>query len=45
VIDKYFYATRKNILWEVIPLVAKQYFGSKSLHDQIQDICTDRSGR
>jgi uncharacterized protein (TIGR02284 family) len=44
VINKYFYAIRKNIMWEVIPLIAKQYFSSKSLHDQIKNICMERSG-
>jgi uncharacterized protein (TIGR02284 family) len=43
-INKYFYAIRKNIMWEVVPLVAKQYFGSKSFHDQIKNICMERSG-
>lgn len=45
VINKYFYAIRKNIMWEVIPLIAKQYFGSKSFHDQIQNICMERPVR
>lgn len=43
-IKKYFYAIRKNIMWEVLPLVAKQYFDLKSFHDQIQNICIERSG-
>jgi len=44
-ISRYFYAIRKNIMWEVVPLVAKQYFECKSLHDQIKNICTDRTNR
>jgi uncharacterized protein (TIGR02284 family) len=43
-IDRYFYAIRKNIMWEVVPLVAKQYFGSKSFHDEIKNICMERTG-
>ncbi len=42
-INKYFYAIRKNIMWEVVPLVAKQYLGLKSFHDQIKNICMERS--
>ncbi len=42
---RYFDAIRKNIMWEVIPLVAKQYFECKSLHDQIKNICLERSER
>jgi uncharacterized protein (TIGR02284 family) len=44
VINKYFYAIRKNIMWEVVPLIANQYFGSKSFHDQIKNICMERLG-
>lgn len=42
--NKYFYAIRKNIMWEVVPLIAKQYFHAKSLHDLIRNIYTERSG-
>ena len=42
---KYFNAMRKNIMWEVVPLIANQYFRSKDLHDQIKNICTDRTER
>lgn len=42
-INKYFYAIRKDIMWEVIPLVAKQYFGLKNLHDQIKNVCMEKS--
>ncbi len=35
VIKRFSSAIKEDILWEVIPLVAKQYFGSKSMHDQI----------
>ena len=38
VINRYSSAIKEDILWEVIPLVAKQYFGSKSMHDQIFSI-------
>lgn len=41
-INKYFYAIRKDIMWEVIPLIAKLYFGAKSLHDQIRNIYMER---
>jgi|YelNatPaOPRAMG01_1025707.scaffolds.fasta_scaffold00998_16 uncharacterized protein (TIGR02284 family) len=44
-IRRYFNAIRKNILWEVVPLVAKQYFGSKNLHDQIRNVCIERVSR
>ncbi|MDR3628103.1 MAG: PA2169 family four-helix-bundle protein [Ignavibacteriaceae bacterium] len=44
-LKRYFYAIRKNIMWEVIPIVAKQYFGSKSFYDQIKNICMERPGR
>ena len=30
-------------MWEVVPLVAKQYLGLKSFHDQIKNICMERS--
>lgn len=35
VLSKYSKAMNGNILWEVIPLVAKQYFASVNLHDRI----------
>ncbi|MDR3627432.1 MAG: DUF2383 domain-containing protein [Ignavibacteriaceae bacterium] len=35
VLNKYSMAMNGNILWEVIPLVAKQYFASISLHYKI----------
>jgi uncharacterized protein (TIGR02284 family) len=44
-IKRYFYAIRKNIMWEVVPIVAKQYFGSKNYYDQIKNICMERPGR
>ncbi|MGA7722056.1 MAG: PA2169 family four-helix-bundle protein [Ignavibacteriaceae bacterium] len=44
-INKYFYAIKENIMWEVVPLIAKQYFGSKSLHDQIKNISMRKSVR
>ena len=34
VLNKYSNAINDNILWEVIPLVAKQYFDSVNLHDR-----------
>ncbi len=34
-IKRYSRAIKEDILWEVVPLVAKQYFGSKNLHDQM----------
>ena len=34
-IQKYSSAIKEDILWEVIPLVAKQYFDSINLHDQM----------
>jgi uncharacterized protein (TIGR02284 family) len=37
-ISLYSSAIKEDILWEVIPLVAKQYFGSKNIHDQIYNI-------
>ena len=37
-VNLYSTAIREDILWEVIPLVAKQYFGSKNIHDQIYNI-------
>ncbi len=37
-INLYSSAIKEDILWEVIPLVAKQYFGSKNIHDQIYNI-------
>ena len=37
-INMYSAAIKDDILWEVIPLVAKQYFGSKNIHDQIDNI-------
>ncbi len=37
-INMYSAAIKEDILWEVIPLVAKQYFGSKNIHDQIYNI-------
>ncbi len=37
-INLYSSAMKEDILWEVIPLVAKQYFGSKNIHDQIYNI-------
>jgi uncharacterized protein (TIGR02284 family) len=43
-INKYFYAIRKNIMWEVVPLIAKQYFGAKTIHDQIRNIYMERPG-
>ncbi len=42
---EYFNAMRKNIMWEVVPLIANQYFRSKNLHDQIKNIYTDRTER
>ena len=42
---KYFYSIRKKIMWEVVPLIAEQYFRSKNLHDQIKNICKDRVER
>jgi uncharacterized protein (TIGR02284 family) len=32
-------AIKEDILWEVIPLIAKQYFETKNIHDQIFNIC------
>ena len=37
-ISLYSSAIKEDILWEVIPLVAKQYFGSKNIHEQIYNI-------
>ena len=34
-IQRYSAAIKEDILWEVVPLVAKQYFGSINLHDQM----------
>lgn len=34
-IKRYSNAVNEDILWEVIPLVAKQYFGALNLHDQL----------
>ncbi len=45
IILKYFNAMRQNIMWEVVPLIANQYFRSKNLHDQIKNIFTDRTLR
>jgi len=45
ILRKYFYALRKNIMWEVVPIVAQQYFESKNLHDQIENICMEKSNR
>lgn len=42
-LKKYFNALRKNIMWEVVPVIAQQYFGSKNLHDQIKNICMEKS--
>lgn len=42
-LSRYFYAIRKNIMWEVVPLVAGQYFGLKCLHDQIRNIYLEKS--
>ncbi len=42
---RFFDAIRKNIMWEVVPLVARQYFESKNLHDQIKNVCAEKSGR
>lgn len=42
---KYFDAIRKDIMWEVVPLVARQYFESKNLHDQIKNLCNEKSVR
>jgi uncharacterized protein (TIGR02284 family) len=44
-INKYFHAIKKNIMWEVVPLIAMQYFGLKTLHDQIKNSFIERSGR
>ncbi len=41
VMDRYSNAINEDILWEVIPLVAKQYFNSKSIHDGIFTIYKD----
>ncbi len=38
-LNKYSDAMNEDILWEVIPLVAKQYFDSKNLHDKITYLC------
>ncbi len=35
IIQRYSKAIKEDILWEVIPLVAKQYFDSINLHDQM----------
>ena len=42
---RYFDAIRKNIMWEVVPLVSKQYFVSKNLHDQIKNVYIERPAR
>ena len=42
---RYFAAIRENIMWEVVPLVAKQYFECKSFHDQIENIYMEKPGR
>ncbi len=34
-IKRYSDAVNEDILWEVVPLVAKQYFGALNLHDQL----------
>ncbi len=38
VLNKFSSAINEDILWEVVPLVAKQYFTSKSIHERIFDI-------
>ncbi len=38
-LKKYSNAMKEDILWEVVPLVAKQYFDSKDLHDKILFLC------
>ena len=40
---EYFNAMRKNIMLEVLPLVARQYLRSKYLHDQIKFISPGRT--
>ena len=42
---EYFNAMRKNIMWEVVPLIAHQYFRSKNFHDQIKNLFTERTER
>lgn len=32
-------AIKEDILWEVIPLIAKQYFETKNIYDQMFNIC------
>lgn len=36
-IQRYSKAIKEDILWEVVPLVAKQYFDSMNLHDQMMN--------
>ena len=35
ILDRYSNAIKEEILWEVIPLVAKQYFESQNMHENL----------
>ena len=35
ILSRYSTAMNEDIMWEVVPLIAKQYFDSKNLHDRI----------
>ena len=38
-LNRYSTAMNEDIMWEVVPLIAKQYFDSKNLHDKILYNC------
>lgn len=41
-LNRYSVAMKEDIMWEVVPLIAKQYFDSKDLHDKILFTCNKK---
>ncbi len=39
ILDRYSFAMNEDIMWEVVPFIAKQYFDSKNLHERILFNC------